>query len=61
MISVRLKRIAYESRLTYSIVVTSNKLAPNSNKFIEKIGFYKPLIDKLDNKYVFVDIDRLSY
>ena len=59
--TVRLKRIANEKRLTYSIIVSSHKTSPTSNKFVEKIGFYKPLVDKLENKYIFVDIDRLSY
>lgn len=59
--TVRLKRIANEKRLTYSIIVSSPKDSPTSNKFVEKIGFYKPLTDKLENKYVFVDVDRLSY
>lgn len=61
MMSVRLKRLASEKQLTYSIIVSYNKSSPTSNKFIERIGYYKPTVDKLENKYIFVNMDRLSY
>lgn len=61
MILVRLKKVALNNNLSYSIVVSSNKISPNSNKFIEKIGFYRPLVDKLSNKYIFIDVDRLLF
>ena len=54
MISIRLKRIAKGKHLTYSIVVVSNR-------GVERIGVYKPITDKLQNKYVFIDLDRLAY
>ena len=61
MISIRLKKVALRDNLHYSIVVASHTKAPSSGKFIEKIGFYKPLTDKWSNKYVYVDFDRLSF
>ena len=46
MILIRLKRKSFNDKLKYTIVVTSNKFAPNSSQFIEKIGYYNPLVDK---------------
>jgi len=61
MILIRLKKVSSNNNLSYSIVVSSKQISPNSNKFIEKIGFYKPLVDKLSNKYIFLDVDRLLF
>ena len=61
MIVIRLKRVSIAGTLSYAIVVSSPRVTPTGNKFLEKIGFYKPLTDKWSNKYVFVDIDRLSF
>lgn len=46
MITIRLKKIATNKNLSYSIVVSSQKIAPTSSKFLEKIGHYKPQPDK---------------
>lgn len=61
MIIIRLKRKAIKNNLTYWIVVTSSASASNGSQFIEKIGYYKPLVDKWSNKYLFVDFDRLKF
>ncbi len=61
MILIRLKKVSANNKLSYAIVATSSKAAATSSKFLEKLGFYKPLPDKWSNKYVFVDIDRLSF
>jgi len=61
MILIRLKRKSFNDKLKYTIVVTSSKFAPNSSQFIEKIGYYNPLVDKWSNKYIFVDFDRLKF
>jgi len=61
MILIRLKRQSLDDKLTYAIVVSSSKLAPSSGKFIEKIGYYHPLVDNWSNKYIYVDFDRLSF
>ncbi len=61
MILIRFKRTSFNDKLKYTIVVTSNKFAPNSSQFIEKIGYYNPLVDKWSNKYMFVDFDRLKF
>lgn len=46
MITIRLKKIASKKNLSYSIVVSSPQIAPTSSKFLEKIGYYKPIPDK---------------
>ena len=46
MILVRLKRRSFGDQLTYSIVVSSNQMSPSSNKFLEKVGYYKPVVDR---------------
>jgi ribosomal protein S16 len=46
MILIRLKRRSLGDQLTYSIVVSSHQVSPNSGKFLEKIGYYKPLVDR---------------
>ncbi len=61
MILIRLKRRSLGDQLTYSIVVSSHQVSPNSGKFLEKIGYYKPLVDRWSNKYVFLDFDRLKF
>jgi len=61
MILIRLKRKSFNDKLKYTIVVTSSKFAPNSSQFIEKIGYYNPLVDKWSNKYIFVNFDRLKF
>lgn len=61
MILIRLKKVSANNKLSYAIVATSTKAAATSNKFLEKLGFYKPLPDKWSNKYIFIDIDRLSF
>lgn len=61
MILIRLKRKALKNNLTYWIVVSSSTVSPNGSQFIEKIGYYKPLVDNWSNKYLFVDFDRLKF
>jgi ribosomal protein S16 len=61
MILIRFKRRSSKNNLTYSIVVTSNQVSAKSNQFIEKIGYYNPIIDKWSNKYLFIDFDRLQF
>lgn len=61
MITIRLKKISKKKNLSYSIVVSLQKIAPTSSKFLEKIGYYRPIPDKWSNKYFFIDTDRLLF
>ncbi len=60
MLILRLKKIAIKNNLHYTFVISMATIAPTSNQFLEKIGYYKPLLDKWYNKYVFIDATRLS-
>jgi small subunit ribosomal protein S16 len=60
MIQIRLKRISSKKKLIYYIVVLQ-QYKTASKGFLEKIGSYTPHSDKLSNKYVFININRLSY
>ena len=46
MILIRLKPRSLNDQFMYSIVVSSNQVAPSSGKFLEKIGHYKPRVDR---------------
>lgn len=46
MILIRLKRQSHSTTLSYAIIVSNHTSSPASGKFLEKIGFYKPLSDK---------------
>ena len=61
MILLRFKKVAIKKNLSYSIVVSPLQIAPTSNKFVEKVGFYKPIIDRWSNKYAFIEMDRLFF
>lgn len=60
MIQIRLKKISSGKKLLYYIVVV-NRYNSITRGFIEKIGVYTPHPNKLDNKYVFIDVDRLLH
>lgn len=46
MIIIKLKKVSNADTLNYIIVVSVHNVSVTSNKFLEKIGFYKPLTDK---------------
>lgn len=43
MVRIRLSRIGVKKKPYYIIVVTNSK-SPRDSKFIEKIGFYNPIL-----------------
>lgn len=61
MLVVRLKKISLKKNVSYHIVISSKEIAPKSKKFLEKVGYSKPLVDKWANKYVFLDSTRLLF
>ena len=61
MLIIRLKKIAFKNNLSYSIVIISPRKSSKSNRFIEKLGHYKPLIDKWSNKYTFINLNRITF
>lgn len=61
MIVIRLAKERVGINQIYFIVVSNHTTSPTSGRILEKIGFYKPVADKLSNKYFYVNFDRLSF
>jgi ribosomal protein S16 len=61
MILICLQRKTSGENLTFNIIIKFKQTTPNSGKFLEKIGYYKPTIDKWSNKYIFINFDRLKF
>ena len=61
MLIIRLKKIAFKNNLIYSIVIISPTKSAQSNQFIEKLGHYRPIIDKWSNKYTFINFNRVAF
>ena len=61
MIVIILAKEKVGTNQIYFIVVSNHTTAPTSGRILEKIGFYKPVADKLSNKYFYVNFDRLSF
>lgn len=61
MMLICLQRKSSGSNLSFNIIVKFKHTTPNSGKFLEKIGFYKPTLDKWSNKYIFINFDRLKF
>lgn len=61
MIIIRLKKLTGDNNLTYAFIVTSTKEGPKSGNYLEKIGSYRPIIDKWSNKYLILNVDRLHF
>lgn len=61
MITIRLKKKFSNKNLSFSIIAVFSTTAPTSGKLLEKIGFYRPIVDVWCNKYVFMDVDRLLF
>lgn len=61
MISIKLQKHFSKKKLFYNIIIISSTMKPSSGKFIEKIGFYNPLVDSWSHKSVFIDLNRLFF
>ncbi|OQM34250.1 30S ribosomal protein S16 [bacterium endosymbiont of Pedicinus badii] len=57
MVVIRLRRTGSKKKPFYQIVVTEKRNARNG-KFIEKVGFFDPI---LKNKKYFLNRDRILY
>ncbi len=56
-----LQRKSSGPNITFNIIIKFKQTTPNSGKFLEKLGYYKPLTDKWSNKYIFINFDRLKF
>lgn len=61
MMLICLQRKSSGLNLTFNIIIKFKHTTPNSGKYLEKIGFYNPKIDKWSNKYIFINFDRLKF
>ena len=56
MLKIRMQRIGRRNQPSYRVVVIDSRLGPKSGRFIEKIGYYNPLV-----KECRIDKDRVLY
>ena len=60
MLKLRLSRGGTKKRPVYRIVVAENRFA-RDGRFIEKLGFFNPLLPKEKKERVGLDVDRIKY
>ncbi len=60
MLKMRLSMGGTKKRPVYKIVVADSKF-PRDGRFIEKLGFYNPLLPKDKKERVGLDIERIKY
>lgn len=62
MILLRLVRKAVKKNLYfYSLVLSDSTLAPNAGRVLARVGSYFSLTDKLNNRYLYVDMDVVGF
>ncbi|XBC40604.1 MAG: 30S ribosomal protein S16 [Buchnera aphidicola (Nurudea yanoniella)] len=60
MVKIRLARLGVKKRPFYRIVVADSR-SPRNGKFIEKIGFFNPILPKNSRKILRFNFERLQY
>ena len=60
MLKIRLSMGGAKKRPVYKIVVADSKF-PRDGKFIEKVGFYNPLLPKAKKERVSLEIERIKH
>ena len=60
MLKLRLSMGGTKKRLVYKIVVADSRFA-RDGRFIEKLGFFNPLMPKEKKERTGLDIDRINY
>lgn len=59
-LKIRLTRGGAKKRPYYRIVVADSR-APRDGRFIEKVGFFNPLLAKDSDKRVGLEVERIKY
>lgn len=59
-LKIRLARGGAKKRPFYRIVVADSR-APRDGRFIEKLGYHNPMVNKADPKRVVLNEDRVKY
>jgi len=60
MLKIRLSRGGVKKRPIYKIVVADSRF-PRDGKFIEKVGFYNPLLPKTKKEKFKLEIERIKH
>ena len=60
MLKIRLSLGGAKKRPVYKIVVADSKF-PRDGRFIEKVGFFNPLIPKTKKERVNLEVERIKY
>lgn len=59
-VRIRLARFGRKKVPFYHVIVTDSRNRRDSN-FIEKLGFYNPLVEKNDKNYFSINTERAEY
>jgi len=60
MLKIRMSRGGAKKRPIYKIVIADSR-KPRDGRFIEKVGFFNPLLPKEKKERLSLDIDRIKY
>jgi len=60
MLKIRMSRGGAKKRPIYKIVIADSR-KPRDGRFIEKVGFFNPLLPKDKKERLSLDIDRIKY
>ena len=60
MLKIRLSRGGVKKRPVYKIVIADSRF-PRDGRFIEKVGFFNPLLPKTKKERVNLEVERIRY
>lgn len=60
MVKIRLVRSGAKKRPFYKIVIADSRY-PRNGRFIEKIGFFKPVLDSKNLQNIYLNILKIKY
>jgi len=60
MLKIRLSMGGVKKRPVYKIVIADSRF-PRDGRFIEKVGFFNPLLPKTKKERVNLEVDRIKY
>ena len=60
MLKIRLSRGGVKKRPVYKIVIADSRF-PRDGKFIERVGFFNPLLPKTKKERVNLEVDRIKH
>ena len=60
MLKIRLSRGGVKKRPVYKIVIADSRF-PRDGRFIEKVGFFNPLLPRAKKERVNLEVERIKY